>query len=300
MAFSGARGNMSQVRQLVGMRGLMSDQEGNIIDLPIQANFREGLSTIDYIISSYGARKGIVDTALKTADSGYLTRRLIYVSQDLVIRQYDCQTETGVLIELKDTSNITNLIGRTLINVPTHKSQTNIKSNTILTQKNLNILKKQKYQILNVRSPLNCLAYGSICQKCYGWDLAQGNLITLGETVGIIAAQSIGEPGTQLTMRTFHTGGIFTGEILKQINAPFSGRIIIPDSLKTIVYRTNHGNLIFKLQQEITIQIISWDGTIEKIFLDIGYFLYKNKSGFIKKDELIAEYSTQTLFLAEN
>ena len=295
MAFSGARGNMSQVRQLVGMRGLMSDQEGNIIDLPIQANFREGLSTIDYIISSYGARKGIVDTALKTADSGYLTRRLIYVAQDLVIRQHDCQTDRGVLIELKPNSNITNLIGRTLIDIPTNSEIQNYQKDTILTREKLNVLKKQNYQVLNVRSPLNCLAHGSICQKCYGWDLAQGNLITLGETVGIIAAQSIGEPGTQLTMRTFHTGGIFTGEILKEINAPFSGKIIIPDSLKTTIYRTNHGNLIFKLQQETIIQIVSWDGKSEKVFLDIGYFLYKNKSGFIKKDELIAEYSTQTL-----
>ena len=115
MAFSGARGNMSQVRQLVGMRGLMSDQEGKIIDLPIKANFREGLSSIDYIISSYGTRKGIVDTALKTADSGYLTRRLIYIAQDLVIREVDCQTKTGVLILLNKKSNITNLIGRNLI-----------------------------------------------------------------------------------------------------------------------------------------------------------------------------------------
>jgi len=295
MAFSGARGNMSQVRQLVGMRGLMSDQEGNIIDLPIQANFREGLSTIDYIISSYGARKGIVDTALKTADSGYLTRRLIYVAQDLVIRQHDCKTDRGVLIELKPNTNITNLIGRTLIDIPTNFHNQEYQKDIILTREKLNTLTKQNFQILNVRSPLNCLSHGSICQKCYGWDLAQGNLITLGETVGIIAAQSIGEPGTQLTMRTFHTGGIFTGEILKEINAPFSGKIIIPDSLKITSYRTNHGTLIFKLQQETVVQIISWDGKIEKIFLDIGYFLYKNKSGFIKKNELIAEYSTQTL-----
>ena len=249
MAFSGARGNMSQVRQLVGMRGLMSDQEGNIIDLPIQANFREGLSTIDYIISSYGARKGIVDTALKTADSGYLTRRLIYVAQDLVIRQHDCKTDRGVLIELKPNTNITNLIGRTLIDIPTNFHNQEYQKDIILTREKLNTLTKQNFQILNVRSPLNCLSHGSICQKCYGWDLAQGNLITLGETVGIIAAQSIGEPGTQLTMRTFHTGGIFTGEILKEINAPFSGKIIIPDSLKITSYRTNHGTLIFKLQK---------------------------------------------------
>ena len=175
MAFSGARGNMSQVRQLVGMRGLMSDQEGNIIDLPIQANFREGLSTIDYIISSYGARKGIVDTALKTADSGYLTRRLIYVAQDLVIRQFDCQTETGVLIELKPNTNTTNLIGRTLKITPDNYEFKEF-NNTILTKNFLKKLKENS-QILNVRSSLNCKSHGSICQKCYGWDLAQVKLL---------------------------------------------------------------------------------------------------------------------------
>jgi len=295
MAFSGARGNMSQVRQLVGMRGLMSDQEGNIIDLPIQANFREGLSTIDYIISSYGARKGIVDTALKTADSGYLTRRLIYVAQDLVIRQQDCGTKEGVLVELTNNSTITNLIGRSLINIPWRTNSLQTYENKVLTSELIQNIKKQGFQILNVRSPLNCLAHGSICQKCYGWDLAQGKLITLGETVGIIAAQSIGEPGTQLTMRTFHTGGIFTGEILKEIVAPFSGKLIIPKSIKTISYRTNHGKLVLKLQQETVLKLESWNGKIEEIFLDIGSFLYKSESTFIKNGELIAEYSTQTL-----
>ena len=140
MSFSGARGNMSQVRQLVGMRGLMSDQEGKIIDLPIQRNFREGLSSIDYIISSYGARKGIVDTALKTADSGYLTRRLIYLAQDLVIRELDCKTKDGMVIEYRTTSNPSNLIGRTMINGIQTKSMVPLKEeDTILTSKVLSI-----------------------------------------------------------------------------------------------------------------------------------------------------------------
>ncbi len=295
MAFSGARGNMSQVRQLVGMRGLMSDQEGNIIDLPIQANFREGLSSIDYIISSYGARKGIVDTALKTADSGYLTRRLIYVAQDLVIREFDCKTTEGVLIELKKHTTTQNLIGRTLQEIKASNRANLNYSNITLTSETIDELKLYAPLILNVRSSLSCKSHGSICQKCYGWDLAQGRAISLGEAVGIIAAQSIGEPGTQLTMRTFHTGGIFSGELLKQIEVPFSGKIHIPHSLKTTPYRTTHGKNVLKLQQETTIKITNWQGKEKTLFLNIGSFLYLNKSQFVKKGDLIAEYSTQTL-----
>ena len=296
MAFSGARGNMSQVRQLVGMRGLMSDQEGKIIDLPIQANFREGLSSIDYIISSYGARKGIVDTALKTADSGYLTRRLIYIAQDLVIREINCHTKNGVLILLKKNTNIKNIVGRNLLNARLLKYPYSkiYEEDTTLTQENLKILKRNSPLLVNVRSSLTCQSNGSICQKCYGWDLAQEKLISLGEAVGIIAAQSIGEPGTQLTMRTFHTGGIFTSETLKQIVAPFSGKIIIPKSLKTISYRTNHGAVVLKLQQEANLTIINWKGIQKDVFLDIGSYLYLNNSSFVKKGQLIAEYSTQS------
>jgi len=275
----------------------MSDQEGKIIDLPIQANFREGLSSIDYIISSYGARKGIVDTALKTADSGYLTRRLIYIAQDLVIREKDCKTEEGVIVLLNKKTNTSNLVGRTLL---TAKStfypyeQLDLKNN-ILTSKKLKELKKLSSLSLNVCSTLTCKSNGSICQKCYGWDLAHQKVISLGEAVGIIAAQSIGEPGTQLTMRTFHTGGIFTGETLKQIKSPFSGKLIIPLNLKSISYRTNHGIIVLKLQQEVNLTLINWKGIEKNIFLEIGSFLYISKSTFIKKGELISEYATQSI-----
>lgn len=294
MAFSGARGNMSQVRQLVGMRGLMSDQEGKIIDLPIQTNFREGLSSIDYIISSYGARKGIVDTALKTADSGYLTRRLIYVAQDLVIREIDCKTSNGIILLFNNKSKSSNLLGRVMISsnlkeLKDHKFNTN----QVIDEETIGFFQKYSPLTLSIRSSLTCQSPGSICQRCYGWDLSQRKLISLGEAVGIIAAQSIGEPGTQLTMRTFHTGGIFTSETLKQIIAPFSGRILLPDSLKTISYRTNHGKIVSKLQQEMYITIIDWMGNTEKIFLEIGSFLYLNSSSFVKKNQLISEYSTQ-------
>ena len=296
MAFSGARGNMSQVRQLVGMRGLMSDQEGKIIDLPIQANFREGLSSIDYIISSYGARKGIVDTALKTADSGYLTRRLIYIAQDLIIREIDCKTTNGLLILLNRNTNLKNIVGRSMLSARMIKyPYTKIyEEDGTLTLENLKILKQNAPLVLNVRSSLTCKSNGSICQKCYGWDLAQEKLISLGEAVGIIAAQSIGEPGTQLTMRTFHTGGIFTSEMLKQIVAPFSGKMIVPKSLKTISYRTNHGAVVLKLQQEANLTIINWKGIKKDVWLDIGSYLYLGKSAFVKEGQLLAEYSTQS------
>jgi hypothetical protein len=297
MAFSGARGNMSQVRQLVGMRGLMSDQEGKIIDLPIQTNFREGLSSIDYIISSYGARKGIVDTALKTADSGYLTRRLIYVAQDLVIRQKNCGTKDGVIFLLEKTTNIKNLIGRYLISIKDLKNFQIISNfeNKLLDEESFSDLKKFAPLILNIRSSLTCKSNGSICQNCYGWDLAHGKIIALGEAVGIIAAQSIGEPGTQLTMRTFHTGGIFTGELVSQIVSPFSGKIIFSPSLKLVPYRTSHGVLVSKLQQETSLFIINWEGKTKEIFLDIGAFLYAPLFSFVKKGQLIAEFMTQNI-----
>jgi hypothetical protein len=302
---------MSQVRQLVGMRGLMSDQEGNIIDLPIQRNFREGLSSIDYVISSYGARKGIVDTALKTADSGYLTRRLIYVAQDLIIREVNCQTKKGLIVILNKKTTTKNFIGRVLISaksavfpytelnidsfLPLEVEQLKDNKDIFLTENILNRLKDFSPLTLNLKSPLTCNSNGSICQHCYGWDLAHKKLISLGEAVGIIAAQSIGEPGTQLTMRTFHTGGIFTSENVKQVMAPFSGRIFIPESLKTVPYRTNHGIIVSRLQQEVNIIISNWKGAKENIFLKIGSFLYVNTSGFIKKDQLICEFSKQSI-----
>ena len=186
MAFSGARGNMSQVRQLVGMRGLMSDQEGKIIDLPIRTNFREGLSSIDYIISSYGARKGIVDTALKTADSGYLTRRLIYIAQDLIIREINCSTTNGIIILVNSNTNLNNIIGRQIINATSLKKEKEdllFLKDIMLTETSLNLLKKHVPLTINVRSPLGCKSNGSICQKCYGWDLAQQTLISLGADV---------------------------------------------------------------------------------------------------------------------
>ena len=242
MAFSGARGNLSQVRQLVGMRGLMSDPNGQIIDLPIKANFREGLSITDYVISSYGARKGIVDTALKTADSGYLTRRLVDVAQHVIIRELDCETKNGVRVLYDpDQNQDGRYFGRVLA-----KSVYNPVSGDLILERNtpltLSKLRKINFKTpLILRSPLICEASNSICQKCYGWNLSQGKLVELADAVGVIAAQSIGEPGTQLTMRTFHTGGVFTGESSNQIYSAIDGQILFSSTLKTSTSRTIYG-----------------------------------------------------------
>nr|YP_002601003.1 beta'' subunit of RNA polymerase [Monomastix sp. OKE-1]ACK36866.1 beta'' subunit of RNA polymerase [Monomastix sp. OKE-1] len=222
MAFSGARGNISQVRQLVGMRGLMSDSGGGIIDFPIRSNFREGLSVTEYVISCYGARKGLIDTALRTADSGYLTRRLVDVAHGIIIREIDCGTSESILMKISDKKNI---IGRVLAEsikerTPTIWKNQEISPNLALELKTL----KGSKASIQVRSPLTCLSQ-SVCQLCYGWNLAQGRLVALGDAVGILAAQSIGEPGTQLTMRTFHTGGIFSTEVEDKIYAPAGGTI---------------------------------------------------------------------------
>ena len=227
MAFSGARGNLSQVRQLVGLRGLMSDPNGQIIDIPIIHNFREGLTITDYIMSAYGARKGVVDTALRTADSGYLTRRLIDVAQDVIIREPDCGTKRSLKIYYKGNKKnfIEKILGRTSAEDIYSKDFNNIivKRNEQITTEIADQLIDANIKSINLRSPLTCESTRSICQKCYGWNLSHGKLVDLGEAVGIISAQSIGEPGTQLTMRTFHTGGIFTADPSRQIRAKKTG-----------------------------------------------------------------------------
>ena len=236
MAFSGARGNVSQVSQLVGMRGLMADAQGQIIDLPIKSNFKEGLSVTEYIISSYGARKGLVDTALKTADSGYLTRRLVDVAQDVIIRADDCGTTKAINMKpIMDGDQIIvplidRLLGRTIAeDIKDAEGNVIITNGTTLNRDDIKKIEKAKLNLteLKVRSGLTCgLEYG-ICQKCYGWALTTQKPVDIGEAIGIIAAQSIGEPGTQLTMRTFHTGGVFKGSgAMKSVEANLAGTVV--------------------------------------------------------------------------
>lgn len=215
MADSGARGSAAQIRQLAGMRGLMAKPDGSIIETPITANFREGLNVLQYFISTHGARKGLADTALKTANSGYLTRRLVDVAQDLVVTEDDCGTHGGILmtpvIEGGDVKEPLRerVLGRVTaedILVP-GTADILIPRNTLLSEKWCDELEANSVDSVKVRSVVSCETDFGVCAKCYGRDLARGHIINKGEAVGVIAAQSIGEPGTQLTMRTFHIGG---------------------------------------------------------------------------------------------
>jgi len=259
MAFSGARGNISQVRQLVGMRGLMADPQGQILDFPIRSNFREGLTLTEYIISSYGARKGIVDTALRTANAGYLTRRLVDVAQHVIISNFDCGTRRGIFLTNMKEGNKTiitltqRLVGRILARdltvVSSQKTISNYKRNEEITL-DLAFEIGKKFEKVFVRSPLTCETPKLICQLCYGWSLAQGNLVSIGEAVGVVAAQSIGEPGTQLTMRTFHTGGVFSGDVSDQIRAPFNGFIEYISAIPGTLIRTPEGKIAFLTKAE--------------------------------------------------
>lgn len=296
MAFSGARGNISQVRQLVGMRGLMANPQGEIIDLPIKTNFREGLTVTEYIISSYGARKGLVDTALRTADSGYLTRRLVDVSQDVIIRELDCGTQRGipvrsmtdgerVLIPLRER-----LLGRVLAEDVVHPQTKEVIAvrNQDMSDPVIQEIAQAGVEEVIVRSPLTCEAARSVCQSCYGWSLAHAQLVDIGEAVGIIAAQSIGEPGTQLTMRTFHTGGVFTADIAGQVRAPFDGKLNYPKSLRTRDYRTRHGAEV--LQAEANGKITVEAGKRKQEFdISQGSTLFFRDGEAVKAGQILAE-----------
>ncbi|HEX5140035.1 MAG TPA: DNA-directed RNA polymerase subunit beta' [Dehalococcoidia bacterium] len=237
MATSGAKGNLNQIRQMAGMRGLMSDPSGRIIDLPIRSNFREGLSVLEYFISTHGARKGLADTALRTADSGYLTRRLIDVAQDVITLTEDCETLAGVwLTEPQDKAVLESLreriIGRFAASTMAHPEtgEVIVERNQEITAAIADALMEANFERVHVRSALTCAARRGICSLCYGISPASGELVTQKQAVGIIAAQSIGEPGTQLTMRTFHTGGVYVagGEIttgLPRVTELFEARV---------------------------------------------------------------------------
>jgi len=224
MAISGARGNPAQVKQIAGMRGLMADPSGKIIPLPIRSNLREGLNVLEFFVSTHGARKGLADTALRTADSGYLTRRLVDVAQDVIIREIDCGTMDGIEVEaLKESGHDIvsleeRLVGRTSqedLFHPEHPEQLLVSSGEEITEETAQILVKAGITKVKIRSAFACRSRFGICSKCYGRDLATGKMINIGEAVGILAAQSIGEPGTQLTLRTFHYGGVATEDIIQ-------------------------------------------------------------------------------------
>ena len=304
MAFSGARGNLSQVRQLVGMRGLMADPSGEIMRVPIKKNFREGLTITDYLMSGYGARKGIVDTALKTANSGYLTRRLIDIAQDIIIREKDCLTSSSFVITNDSTLENEQIIGRVL-SKPVYDVKTQkliAPTNTHITLQLLNIFEQKQVSKFHIRSPLTCSLYHSICQMCYGWDLSNQNLVDLGEAVGILAGQSIGEPGTQLTMRTFHTGGIFTSEARQQIISPTNGIIKFSKILKTIILRTNRGDEVLVTKNSGSLILIPEKQGEKIIQLELlrNTMLFVKSNQYVKKSATIGELiSTEKQTLTE-
>lgn len=304
MAFSGARGNLSQVRQLVGMRGLMADPSGEIMRVPIKKNFREGLTITDYLMSGYGARKGIVDTALKTANSGYLTRRLIDIAQDIIIREKDCLTSASFIVDTTNKLDNEQIIGR-ILSKPVYDPKTQklvAATNTHVTLKLLNIFAEKKILKFHIRSPLTCNLYHSICQMCYGWDLSNQNLVDLGEAVGILAGQSIGEPGTQLTMRTFHTGGIFTSEARQQIIAPTNGIIKFSKILKTIILRTNRGDDVLVTKNSGSLILIPEQQSDKIIQMELlrNTMLFLKSNQYVKKSAIIGELiSTEKQTLTE-
>ena len=215
MAHSGARGSAAQIKQLAGMRGLMAKPSGEIIETPIISNFKEGLTVLEYFNSSHGARKGLADTALKTANSGYLTRRLVDVSQDCIIVDQDCGTERGLIAKpVIEGGEVVvplgeKILGRTSLRDVKHGTTDKmiVAAGDLIDERIVDEIDEAGIEALMIRSPLTCGAKTGICAKCYGRDLARGTPVNIGEAVGVIAAQSIGEPGTQLTMRTFHIGG---------------------------------------------------------------------------------------------
>ena len=221
MAHSGARGSKNQIRQLAGMRGLMANASGKTVEIPVKSNFREGLSVMEYFISSHGARKGLSDTALRTADSGYLTRRLVDVSQDVIVRDYDCgTTDTSTIVAIKEGNEVIEelydrIVGRYTIDpiVNPNTGEVIVEADTMIMEEQAEDIVAAGIEEVQIRTVLNCKTRHGVCSKCYGRNLATGKEVNIGEAIGIIAAQSIGEPGTQLTMRTFHTGGVAGGDI---------------------------------------------------------------------------------------
>jgi DNA-directed RNA polymerase subunit beta' len=296
MSFSGARGSVSQVHQLVGMRGLMSDPQGQIIDLPIQSNFREGLSLTEYIISCYGARKGVVDTAVRTSDAGYLTRRLIEVVQRIVIRKVDCGSIYGILVsnfQVKKNFFSQKLIGRLL-------SENIYIKNRCFATRNQNIGASLANKLINLelepvylRSPLTCKSMLWVCQSCYGRSPTNGNLIEMGEAVGIIAGQSIGEPGTQLTLRTFHTGGVFTGDIAEHVRTPFNGIIKFDENFINPT-RTRHGHPAWICHTNLFLTIRG-ENKIHHITIPQKSLLLVQNNQYVESKQVIAEIRAKIL-----
>ena len=297
MADSGARGSMAQIRQLAGMRGLIANTAGKVIEVPIRANYREGLNVLEYFISSRGARKGLADTALRTADSGYLTRRLVDVSQDVIVREDDCGTTDGLTVfDIKDGNHILEtleerLTGRYLLNpaVDPATGEVICDNEHIMTKEDAKRIVDAGIEKIEIRSILTCHSHHGVCRKCYGSNLATNKPVTVGEAVGIVAAQSIGEPGTQLTMRTFHTGGIASTEDITQglprVEELFEAR------------RPKHCGLIAKISGRVRIVeekksnviVINNEETMqeEKVVIPYGSRILVNEGDYVNAGDML-------------
>ena len=300
MAHSGARGSAAQMKQLSGMRGLMAKPSGEIIETPIISNFKEGLNVLEYFNSTHGARKGLADTALKTANSGYLTRRLVDVAQDCIVVEHDCGTSEGLILKpvIESGEEIVSLSDRVLGRVPCEDvidpatNEIIVKKGDIIEEKHLSAIDKSNLLEIKIRSVLTCETKNGVCAKCYGRDLARGTAVNIGEAVGVIAAQSIGEPGTQLTMRTFHIGG--TAQVMDQsyVESSVDGKIEINDlnmledseKRKIIIGRTTSVSVIDEFGNERS-----------KHKLTYGSELLVEKGQDIKKGDRLAQWDPYTI-----
>ncbi len=299
MAHSGARGSAAQLKQLSGMRGLMAKPSGEIIENPIKSNFKEGLSVLEYFTSTHGARKGLADTALKTASSGYLTRRLVDVAQDAVIREDNCNTKNGVIVEeIVESGNITSplterILGRTPVeDIFDENDKCIVNAGEIISEQHLDSIANLGIRSLKIRSVLTCETEDGICSKCYGRDLARGTAVNIGEAVGIIAAQSIGEPGTQLTMRTFHIGGAASSSVEQSTAiSPVSGKVklenikIIEDRFKNKIVLSRNGK----------IKIFDDEGDKFSSNIPFGSKIVVSDGEEVEINKLLAEWDPYTL-----
>lgn len=304
MAHSGARGSPAQMRQLAGMRGLMAKPSGEIIETPIISNFKEGLSVLEYFNSTHGARKGLADTALKTANSGYLTRRLVDVAQDCIITTEDCGSKGGIKVRaIIDAGTVVASLGSRILGRTTAEDVKDpasgkvvIKKGTLLTEPEVDAISQAGVQELRIRSVLTCEAANGVCGKCYGRDLARGTPVNMGEAVGVIAAQSIGEPGTQLTMRTFHIGGAAQINEQSFIESNFDGTIKLKnkDKLAKNVIKNSEGDLI-SMSRSTVLAVVDADGTERATHrLPYGARLRVNDGDKVKRGQRMAEWDPYT------
>ena len=297
-ADSGARGSTNQIRQLGGMRGLMSRADGKIIEIPIKANFREGLSVQEYFISTHGSRKGLTDTALRTADSGYLTRRMVDISQDVIVTEEDCGTDGYIVAhEFRDGNELienlfTRIVGRTSFEeIKDNDGEVIIQKNQIIDEDKADRIVSAGITEVKLRSVLECKSKHGVCEKCYGRNLATGKKVNIGEAVGIIAAQSIGEPGTQLTMRTFHSGGIAGVGItqgLPRVEELFEAR-----KPKGLAYIAENSGTVSLIQNEkkTDVEILSEDGYSKKYNIPFGSRLLVTEDQYVEKGQQLTEGS---------